>query len=107
MYIRYSRLSCRVFNPHFGTLEHSEIGTFGIRTNSAFGEIQLSDKFGLRLNFDVGYALLLIFYLDQIRNFYFFFVKTFFHPNICHDHKHKKFFKISFSALRGKEYLQN
>ena len=33
---------------------------------------QLSDNFGLRLNFGLGHALLLIFYLNQIRNFYYF-----------------------------------
>ena len=59
-----SRLSCRVFNPHFGTSErNSEFGTFGFRTNSAFGR-----KFGfrinsvIRLNFGLGHALFLIFY---------------------------------------------
>ena len=84
-----SRLSCRVFNPHFGTSEHS-----------AFGQIRLSDKFGLRLNFDLEHALFLIFYLNQFRNFYYFLVKTCPHHNICHHHIHKNFFKISFLALR-------
>ena len=83
-----SRLSCRMFN-------------------SAFGEIRLSDKFGLRLNFGLRHALFLIFYLNEIRNFYYFLVKTCFHHNICHHQIHRKFFKISFFALRGKKYLQN
>ena len=91
-----SRLSCRVFNPHFGN-----------SVNSAFGQIWLSDKFDLRLNFGFGHALFLIFYLNQIRNFYCFLIKTCFHHKVCHHHIHKKFFKISFLALRGKKYLQN
>ena len=70
-------------------------------------QIRLSDKFGFRLNFGLGHALFLTFYLNQIRNFYYFLVKTCSHHNICHHHKHKKFFKISFLALRGKKYLQN
>ena len=77
-------------------------GTFGIR----FGQIRLSDKFGFRLNFDLGHALFLIFYLNQIRNFYSFLFKTCFHYKVCHHHIKKNFFKISFSALRRKKYLQ-
>ena len=58
-----SRLSCRVFNPHFGT---SEFGTFGFRTNSAFRKIRLSETFGknsafgkicLRISYEFGHAL--------------------------------------------------
>ena len=49
-----SRLSCRVFSPHFGT---SEFGTFGFRTNSAFGQIRVSEKFGLRISYDFGHEL--------------------------------------------------
>ena len=92
-----SRLSCRVFNPHCGTSEHS-----------AFGEIRLSDEFGLRLNFDLGHALFLIFYMNQIRNFsYYFLVKILFHHNISYHPIDKKIFKISFSALRGKKHLSS
>ena len=91
-----SRLSCRVFNPHFGTSEHS-----------AFGQIRLSDKFSLGLNFDLGHAFFLIFYLNQIRNIFYFLGKTCFHHKFCHHNKRKKFFKISFLAQRGKKYLQN
>ena len=40
-----------MFNPHFGTSEH----------HSAFGAIRLSDKFGLRLNFDLGHGFSLFF----------------------------------------------
>ena len=73
----------------------------------AFGEIRLSDKFGFRLNFGLGHALFLSFYLNQIRNFYYFLVRTCSHHNISHHHQHKNFFKISFLALKGKKYLQN
>ena len=82
-------------------------GTFGFRISSAFGQIRLSDKFGFRLNFGLGNALFLTFYLNQIRTFYYFLVKTCSHHNICHHHKHKKFFKISFLALTGKKYLKS
>ena len=68
--------------------------------HSVFGQFRLSDKFGFRISYDFGHCAIL-FYLDQIRNFYYFLVKTCFHHNICHHHKHKKFFKISFLALRG------
>ena len=75
-----SRLSCRVFNPHFGihTSEHS----VNIRTNSAFEKfnkfhftiimsfvestirkrrkIRLSEKIGLRVTFAVGHTLFFI-----------------------------------------------
>ena len=87
-----SRLSCRVFNPHFGT---SEFGTFGFRTNSAFRKNRPSHKLRFRT-----YPIL--FYLNQIRNVYYFLVKTCFQNNICHHHIHKMFFKISFLAIRGK-----
>ena len=87
-----SRLWCRVFNPHFGI--------FGIPVK--FGQIRLSDKFGIRLNFDLEPALFLIFHLNlQFRNFYYFLVKTCPHHNICHHHIHKNFFKISFLAERN------
>ena len=75
-----SRLSCRVFNPHFGTSEHS-----------AFGQIRISDKFGLGLNFDVRHAFFIIFYLNQMRNIFYFLGKTCSHHNIYHHHIHKKF----------------
>ena len=63
-----SRLSCRVFNPHFGTSElrnsvHSAFGQirfsdkFGFRTSSAFGKIRLSEKFGLPISYDFGHEL--------------------------------------------------
>ena len=77
-----SRLSCRVFIPHFGSPEHS-----------VFGQIRLSDNFGLRLNFGLGHVLFLIFYLDQCRNFYYFLIKTCFHHNICHHHIRKNVLK--------------
>ena len=60
-----------------------------------------------RLNFGLGHALFLTFYLNQIPIFYNFLVKTFFHHNICQDYKQKKIFKISFLALKEKKYLQN
>ena len=78
----------------------SEFGTFGIRTNSAFGRIRPSLKLRFR-------TCAILFYLNQIRDFYYFLVKTCFHHNICHHHIHKKIFKISFFALTGKKYLQN
>ena len=34
-----SRLSCRVFNPHFGTLRNTLEHSVNIRTNSAFGKL--------------------------------------------------------------------
>ena len=73
---------------------------FGFRTNSAFGKIRPSDKLRFR-------TWTILFYLNQIRNFYYFLVETCFHHNICHHHIHKKFFKIPLLALRGKKYLQN
>ena len=92
-----SRLSCRVFNPHCETSEHS-----------AFGEIRFSDEFGLRLNFDLGRALFLVFYMNQIRKFSCcFLVEILFHHNISYHTIDKKFFKISFFPLRGKKHLQN
>ena len=82
-----SRLSCRVFNPHFGTSEHS-----------AFAQIRLLHKFGLALNFDLGHAFFLIFYLNQILTITF--IITTYTKNLI--------FKISLIlALRGKKYLQN
>ena len=83
------------------------LGIFGFRGNSAFGQIRLSDKFGFPLSFGLGHALFLTFYRNQIRNFYYFFVRTCSHHYICHHHKHKKFFKISFLALTGKKYVKN
>ena len=92
-----SRLSCRVFNPPIHTSKLRNI-----RHSVKFGQIRLSDKFGLRLNFDLEPALFLIFYLNlQFRNFYYFLVKTCPHHNICHHHIHKNFFKISFLAERN------
>ena len=77
------------------TSEHS----VNIRTNSAFGKIRPSDNFPFRT-----YAILHC--LNHIRNFYNFMVKTCFHHNICRHPIHKKFFKISFLALSGLQYLQ-
>ena len=119
-----SRLSCRVFNPHFGTFGkysdrqirfseklnncdfmslhdyhvvssiHTSEYSVNNRTNSAFRKIRPSDNFCSRT-----YAILHC--LNQIRIFYNFLVRTYFHHDICHHQIHKKIFKISFLALRG------
>ena len=70
-----SRLSCRVFNPHFGI--------FGFR--------KIRPAYNCRFR-----TCVILHCLNQIRIFYNFLVKTCFHHNICHHQIHKKFFKISF-----------
>ena len=96
---------CQMSKCHFTIIMSCVQST--LRNFGTFGQIRLSDKFGFRLNFGLRHALFLTLYLNQIRNFYYVFVKTCSHHNISHHEKHKQFFKISFLALRGKKYLQN
>ena len=95
---------CQMSKCHFTIIMSCVQST--LRNFGTFGQIRLSDKFGFR-HFGLRHALFLKLYLNQIRNFYYFFVKTWSHHNISHHEKHKQFFKISFLALRGKKYLQN
>ena len=100
--------SCQMSKCHFTIIMSCVQSTLrNIRHSVAFGQIRLSDKFGLGLNFDLGHALFLIFYMNQIRNFHYFLVKILFHHNISYHPIDKKFFKISFLVLRGKKHLQN
>ena len=61
-------------------------------------KIRFSENFG---HDKCRFRTYVILHWNQIRIFYYFFVKTCFHYNICHDKIHKKFFKISFLALSG------
>ena len=116
-----SRLSCRVFFPHFGNFgtfgKYSD--KFGFRKNWItvtsrhftiimsciqstlrnirwiFGQIRFSEKFGLRITVAFGHTLFFI-ALIKFEFFYNFLLKTCFHNDICHHQIHKKFFKISF-----------
>ena len=113
-----SRLSCRVFNPHFGTFgKYSD--KFGFRKNWMtvtsrhftiimsciqstlrnigwiFGQIRFSEKFGRRITVAFGHTLFFI-PLIKFEFFYNILLKICFHLNICHHQIHKKFFKISF-----------
>ena len=92
---------------HFTIIMSCVQSTLRNSVHSVFGQIRLLDKFGLRLNFGLRHALFLNFYLNPIRNFYYFLVYTCFHHKVCHHQIHKKFFKISFLVIRGKKYLQN
>ena len=109
-----SRLSCRVFNPHFGTFGQIRLSkklnkchftslhdyhvvcsiqtsehSVNFWTKSVFGKIRPYGNYRFR-------TYVILHCLNQIRIFYNFLFKTCFNHNICHHQIHKKFFQISF-----------
>ena len=119
-----SRLSCRVFNPHFGTFgkysnkfgfqknwisvtsPHFTIimsclqSTSSIHTSEHSVNIRTNIRTNsafkkIRLSDNFRFRIYAILHcLNQIRIFYNFLVKTCFHHYICHHQIHKKFYKI-------------
>ena len=122
-----SRLSCRVFNRHFGTFGkysdrqirsseklnncdfmslhdyhvvcsiHTSEHSVNIRTNSAFRK--LSEKFGLRINFALGHTLFFIAWI-KFEFFIIFWLRHVFTITFLII-RYTKTFKISFLALSG------
>ena len=126
-----SRLSCRVFNPRYGTFGKYS-NKFGFRKNwisvtspqftiimsclQSTSSIHTSEHSviirtnirtnsafkKIRLSDNFRFRTYAILHcLNQIRIFYNFLAKTCFHHNICHHQIQKKFYKISFLALSG------
>ena len=117
-----SRLSCRVFNPHFGTFgKYSD--KFGFLKNwisvtschftiimscllstlrnirQIFGQIRLSEKFGLRITFALGHTLFFIAWI-KFEFFIIFWLRHVFTITFLII-RYTKTFKISFLALSG------